>query len=216
MATIQDVIDASIARYQDPDETLWPDAELLAYANKAVSYLNQLLIQRNDPLGLSSDTITTVDGTETYDLPSGFIAMYRGKGCDQSGMWLDSTFLWPVRETEKANYYDADEGEPKYYYIIDGYIGLLPVPDDEYTINYRYFAAQDVLELSTPSTMPWGSVFDEAISMFMTSLANARGEMDVSMITQVYAELERSALAVVSARTPVCLRMNPRMKKRHR
>lgn len=216
MATIQNVIDSSIARYQDPDKTLWADAELLAYANKAVAYLNQLLIQRNDPIGLSSIAITTSDGTETYALPSGFIAMYPGKSSDQSGMWIDDNFLWPVRETEKVNYSDDEGGEPKYYYIIDGYIGLLPVPDDEYQVNYRYFATQNALELSTPSTMPWGGVFDEAISMFMTSLANARGEMDVSMITQVYAELERSALSVVSLRTPIRVRMNPRLKARRR
>lgn len=216
MATIQDVIDASIARYQDPDETLWPDAELLAYANKAVAYLNQLLIQRNDPIGLSSIAFTTADGTDTYALPSGFIAMYRGKSSDQSGMWIDDNFLWPVRETEKVNYSDDEGGEPKYYYIIERYIGLLPVPDDAYQVNYRYFATQNALKLSTPSTMPWGGVFDEAISMFMTSLANARGEMDVSMITQVYAELERSALSVISLRTPIRVRMNPRLKARRR
>lgn len=214
MATIQNVIDSSIARYQDPDKTLWADTELLAYANKAVSYLNQLLIQRNDPLGLSGTVITTANGTETYALPSGFIAMYRGKSSEQSGMWIDDNFLWPVRETEKVNYYDDDGGEPKYYYIIDGYIGLLPVPDDEYTVNYRYFSTQDALELSTPSTMPWGGVFDEAVSMFITSLANTRGEMDVSMLTQIYAELERSAMAVVAARTPMRVSMNPRIRAR--
>lgn len=213
MATIQNVIDASIARYQDPDKTLWTDAELLAYGNKAVAYINQLLVQRNDHLGLKAATITTAEGTENYDLPSDFLAMYPGAKLQESGMWIDDNFLFPVRETERVGYDLTSDGydEPLYYYMTATQFGLLPIPDGIYTVNYRYFYTITALALyPSASTMPWGGVFDEAISTFITSLANARGEMDVSMMTQLYDELEQSALKVLNVRTPI----RPRMRLR--
>ena len=211
MATLQNVLDASIARYIDPDKTTWADAELTAYANKAQDYLNQILIRRNDPMAIKSATFSLVDGTETYSLPSDFIAMWPGpKPPTQTGIWIVDNFLQPVRETERINYVDADEAEPLYYYITTTTCGFLPVPDTSYTATYRYFYTPAALAVS--STMPWGGVFNEAISMFITNMANARIQQDVSMAMDLYNELERQALGVLSVRTPI----RPRLVNRRR
>ena len=214
MATVQNLLDACMVRYQDPDKTDWGDTELLAYCQDAVEYIHQLLINRNDISVTKSGTITTADGTGTYALAdnemSDFVAMYRGAKERESGVWIDDNFLFPVRQTESVHYDSDNKGKPLYYYLTSTHIGFLPVPDDKYTVSLLYFPKQDALLLD--STMPFNDVFNVAIKKFIDSMASARAEQDISSITQFYNELERQALGVTSARTPI----KPRMVNRRR
>lgn len=214
MATAQTVIDGTLVRQQDASKTLWTDAELLIYANKAVDYLAQLLINRNDIYGTKAGSITTVDGTETYTLADNsmtdFVAMYQGAKASESGMWIDDSFLSPCRITERVSYTDSSEGEPEKYYITATSIGLLPVPDAVYTVSLLYFYKPTTLLVGT--SMPYNDVFNGAIGAFIDSMAAARAEQDISNITQLYNELEKQALGVIRNRNAV----RPRMVLRRR
>lgn len=212
MATAQSVIDATMVRFMDPDKTTWTDAQLLTICQKAVDYLQQVLINRNDISATKSGTITLADGTETYAFAdngmSDFIAMYRGSKLNESGVWIDDNFLLPCRETERVNYAHAGEAEPEKYYLTGTHIGVLPIPDIAYTLSCKYFYKQPALALD--STMPFGGVFDLAIGAFIDSMAAAMNEMDISNITQLYNELESQALGISGMRTPIKPVMNNR------
>ena len=214
MATVQSVIDATKARFADPDETTWADAELLAYCQKGVEYIQQTLINRNDITATKSNHLHTVDGTETYTLASlsitDFVGMYRGSKLDTTGVWIDDAFLTPCRYTERVAYVDTDESEPEKYYLTDTAIGLLPVPDTVYQVDFLYFFKQPTLAVG--SSMPFNDAFNIAIGEFIDGMAFARNEQDISGVMQLYNELESKALGVVAMRTPI----KPAMRMRRR
>jgi hypothetical protein len=209
MSTVQTLLNTTIARYIDPDKTTWADAELLAYVQMAVNYINQLLINRNDVFAAKQGTITTVAAAETVTFVTctmtDFMAMYKGNKHDNTGVWINNSFLEPCRELERSDYMDSDgtmqTGQPAKYYVGDSYIGFLPVPNDVYSVKCMYFYTPTALALGT--TMPFNGVFDLAISAYVTSMAAARSERDISAMTALYNELEAQALAVTNARNAI-------------
>ena len=216
MATVQSILDATMVRYMDPDKTTWADAELLSICQKAVDYIQQLLINRGDPMATKTTTVPTVDGTEAYAFSSmtpaitDFVAMYGGSKLTTTGVWITDSFLIPCRYDDRVAYANASEGEPTKYYLTATSIGFLPVPDTAYTVTYMYYYKQPTLALGT--TMPFNGVFDLAIGTFIDSMAAARNEQDISNITQLYNELESQALGVMSRITPI----RPVMRNRRR
>jgi hypothetical protein len=218
MSTVQNVLDGSIARYIDPDKTTWVDAELLAYVQKGVNYINQLLINRNDISATKSGTISITSGNETVSFTActmtDFVAMYKGNKLDNTGVWINNSFLDPCREPERSDYMDDDgtmqTEQPAKYYVGSSYLGFLPVPDDSYTVDCLYFYKQSALTVG--SSMPFNDVFNEAISAFVTSMAAARTERDIAAMTALYNELETQALAVTNARNAI----RPKMVNRSR
>lgn len=215
MATAQTVIDNSIVRRMDPDETTWTDAGLLVYLNKGYDYVHQLLITRRDELALkTASSFNITDGTETYSITdnigSDFLAMYEGAKLDETGVWITDTFLDPCRETERVNYYNSDESEPVKYYLTGTTIGFLPVPDTTYAVTCKYYFQRSALTLT--STMPYTSLFDEALSTFMSNMALMEKGYDTNGIIGIYNELEKQALTIAGKRTPI----KPRLRNRKR
>lgn len=216
MATVQNILDATMVRYMDPDKTTWADAELLSICQKAVDYIQQLLINRGDVTATKTTTLSIVDGTEAYAFASmtpaitDFVGMYQGSKLSTTGVWISDSFLTPCRYEDRVAYTSTDESEPVKYYITSTGLGFLPVPDTTYTVTYMYYFKQPTLALGT--TMPFNGVFDLAIGTFIDSMAAARNEQDISNITQLYNELESQALGVTSRRTPI----RPVMRNRRR
>jgi hypothetical protein len=205
MAKVGSILNSTMVRYMDPDKTTWSDAELLSMLQRGVDYIQQLLISRNDITGTKSGTITLLDGVGTYSLAtngmSDFVAMYRGERSDESGVWIDDKFLLPCRQTEAVNYSGDEETEPDLYYITSTSLGVLPIPDTSYSLVCLYFYKQP--PLVRESDMPYNDVFNMAIATFVDAMASARNEQDVSVLTQLYNELESSALIVSRSRTPI-------------
>ena len=215
MATAQTIIDNSLARQMDPHETQWSDTELLAWLNKGVNYLHQVLINNQIDWAVTDTAaaVTTVDGTELYDLESDFWGMVEGDSAKQeSGVWLDKTttyaFLTPCDQRESVKFTGADESEPTQFYLTATQIGLLPVPDDAYTLNYRYYTSPATLLLATD--MPYSGLFNEPLSSFMSSRALTRNGMMTSGEMAIYNELESQALAIARRRTPIPNRIKVR------
>jgi hypothetical protein len=213
MATAQTVIDASIARYMDTAKTLWADVELLAYINKGVDYINQILIGRANPLATKSVSITLVDGTETYLFASNsmtdFLAVYEGTRIENSGVSIADSRLGPMKEADRTDFINddatIDEDEPTNFYVGSTYIGFLPIPDTTYTATVWYYYQPTALALGT--TMPWSGIFNEALSSFATNMALIRAEYNSTPLLEVYNELESKAILVATKRTATRIRM---------
>lgn len=216
MATVQNILDATMVRYMDPDKTTWADAELLSICQKGVDYIQQILINRGDPFATKTATLSITDGTEAYTFSAmtpaitDFVGMYQGSKLDTTGVWISDSFLDPCRYDYRVAYANSSEGEPVKYYLTSTSIGFLPVPDTTYTVTFMYFYKQSTLALGT--AMPFGGIFDLAIGTFIDAMAAARNEQDISNITQLYNELEAQAIGVMSRRTPI----RPVMRNRRR
>ena len=217
MATAQNIIDNSLARQMDPHETQWSDTELLAWLNKGVNYLHQVLINNQIDWAVTdaATAVTTVDGTELYDLESDFWGMVEGDSAKGDGsVWLDKTtsyaFLTPCGQHESIKFTGADRGEPTQYYLTATQIGLLAVPDAVYVLKYRYYTTPTTLLIAT--AMPYGDLFNEALSSFMSSRALTRNGMMAAGEMAIYNELESQALAIARRRTPIPNRIKMRFK----
>lgn len=213
MATAQTLIDSTQARAKDPSKTQWSDTEMLGYVNSAIDYIHGKLIEAQSELALKYNTaaITTVDGTETYDLPTDFWAVYEGDKRDRTGVHLiDGTeYAWlaPCSPSDSIEATGNDESRPTQFYITSDKLGLLPVPDDAYTIKIRYYFQSPTVALS--GTMPWSGLFNEPIKSFISSRAFARREMTAEGELAIYNELEDKAMRIVSKREGRRPRINP-------
>lgn len=204
--TPQTIIDNSIARKKDADKTQWSDADLLIYLNDGLDYIRQVLIENRSRLAVDSTTITTTSGTDLYAFSTvtmtDLVAMFEGVNSEQTGVYCDNTFLYPVDESEKVKYIGAtlDSLTPTMYYLTDDSIGFLPPIGGTFSI-ITYFYAK-VSDLALDGVMPYNDLFNRAASKFMTNAALMEAGFITADFTGLYNELERSALVVVRKRTP--------------
>lgn len=153
--TIEQMVDAT-RRSTDTQGTAalvrHPDADLFDYVNRGIAALDRLLKRYdNGQRYLSSTTITTVSGTETYALPADFMALVSLSGTfDGEPRWLTSYAM-----NEHPALADTDAGwtgEPLYYRLRGGNVSLLPIPAYEYSLTLWYSPA--------PSTLTAGQTYD--------------------------------------------------------
>lgn len=129
-----------------------PDANVFDYVNRGIAALDRVLrMVDSGQRYLSSSTVTTSNGTETYALPSDFMHLVSLSG-SINGMqrWFTSYDM-----TERPLLIDTNAGwtgEPLYYRLRGGNISLLPVPTATYSLTLWYQAA--------PSTLTTGQSFD--------------------------------------------------------
>lgn len=208
MATAQEIIDNSLARLKDADESEWVDATLLALLNKGVAYVHQLLIKHGSPLAMKEATFDTVADTEAYTLSDEGITDLWGLVEDKTrgdfGVWFTDSdshyFLEPCDKQKSIEYTNADSGTPAYYYLTATQIGFLPVPDSVVTMHLRYYCQHTALALG--GTMPYNGLFDEALSVFMSNMAMLLSEFSTLEMTAIYNELEATALGIARNRLP--------------
>lgn len=207
MADAQTTINNSLARLKDPDKTTWTDADLLKLLNHGIAYIQQKLILWRSPLAVTTSHVEAEDGEETYTLASytitDFYAVYEDKIKGDTGVWYTDTssytFLTPTDQQESIEYTNAAEGPPEKYYLNDTQIGFLPVPDTDYTIYIRYYRAHT--DLAVGGTMPYNGIFNEALSVFMSSMAFTLAEFAVGDMVALYNDLEATAMSIVALRS---------------
>lgn len=149
-------------------------------------------------------TVTTVDGTADYDLPDD----YGGMDGDLTVLSSDNAYA-PVRWTGEGQVRalrstspDAT-GRPAFAAdrprAMQGGTGqrftllLYPTPDDEYTVQYRYFVLPDAL--SDERLFPYGGMA-HAETILASCLAMAEERLDDVQGTYKAAFLERLAASV--------------------
>uniref|UniRef100_A0A6M3K2J1 Uncharacterized protein n=1 Tax=viral metagenome TaxID=1070528 RepID=A0A6M3K2J1_9ZZZZ len=195
MATAQNIIDASLARYKDSNEDAWVDDELLAYLNKAVGHAHNVLVRHGSEMAATLTTVTLATGTQEYALPSDFLAVV------QDGVWLeDYNPMEPVPYSQKI-YQGSSQATPTRFYLTRDRIGFIPVPSAAATVNEYYYTTPVTLAVGT--SMPYDDLLDEPLSTFMSSLAFSRDELDTSLLNETFNTLEKSVLDVVDRRSPL-------------
>lgn len=104
----------------------------------------------------SSGTVTTSDGTASYDMPTGF------KHLLDAPLIGSSEVLEPVPFGRYNDWvtYEASSGEPDYYCIYNEDIFLYPTPDAAYSVTVRYAKRH----AESTGTIEFGRAFLDAIA----------------------------------------------------
>lgn len=114
------------------DRVIWLDGELVEYLNEAQEFVAAQLMSMYENFFVTATTLTTVSGTELYDLPSDFISAKKVE-------WVNSAApseLMPIK-FEERNYYLLQNQTLFYtlygywssvYYLLNNQIGILPIP----------------------------------------------------------------------------------------
>ena len=91
----------------------------------------------------TTDSFPTVDGTETYSLPSDIRTWDHRLRLTNSSTKLPLLYV-PV-QWMNAHFGDSTEGVPEYFSVEASLIRLRPIPDGVYTITRTYFKELTVL-----------------------------------------------------------------------
>jgi hypothetical protein len=129
----------------DADHATWSLTEKKALINLALRALVHELYKRTD-FGLKSATITTVSGTQKYDLPSDFFACRRA--------YINNDI--DINLGNRQPGYTDEKGQPIKGWIEGAYkivagvttyaeIGFWPTPDGVYSVAVDYLPAIDAL-----------------------------------------------------------------------
>lgn len=115
-----------------------PDADVFDYVNRGIAALDRILkLQDSGQRYLSSATVTTVSGTETYALPSDFMHLISlGGAIDGVQRWFTSYNM-----NERPHLIDTNvgwTGAPIYYRLQGANISLLPIPAAVYSLTLWY------------------------------------------------------------------------------
>lgn len=203
MATVQSVIDNSIARGMDPDLTQWDDDRALASLNEAGDYIQKLLIRLQSELVIERENIPMAATQEfSLSLLSGFWAMVDG------GVYFSGEMpLTPitVEDAQREGSATTDVA-PTMYYLTSTSIGLANIPTETAVAAYpeltcRYFKAFSSLTLT--DEMPFGGLLDKPMAAFMAHVGVMEIQGQTAEVTALYNALEESAMEIVKRRTPL-------------
>lgn len=121
--------------------------------------LQEYATEADWPWLLSEETITTVSGTRTYALPTGYVrTVYL---IDASG-----TAELEYRPRRQLSSYEEDQDRPRFYTGLVGTIALYPKPNGVYTLTHGFVRSEP--ELTTDGSTP---LIPDAFSDFIVVLA---------------------------------------------
>ena len=141
----------------------YTEIEMLGYLNKWLEFIWQTLIEAKSELARTgSGAITTVAATETYS----FAANDMGDFLTPHKIWI--TGEEPLEQCTEEDRYpyllntesgNANNDKPTKFYIEGDNIGLLPFPDDVYTVNVKYYP-ESTYFTATTETLPLRYLFN--------------------------------------------------------
>lgn len=142
----------------DPNAKVWSDNILDIYINSAYEKI-QKDFQYSMPECETSTTITTIWWVELYAKPSDFIRII--------GLYEDTYNL--TRTTKQQTMIaKATESKPSSYYLFWQNIGLYPIPDNAYSIDFLYNRKLPKLTSTQDSELP--EEYDELINLYAAYL----------------------------------------------
>jgi hypothetical protein len=205
-------------RYElyDNNSTQYSDPELLAYINKSLEMIHEILVEnRSELVRTGTGTITTVAGTPNYDLSA------NGMG----DLWI-SHRVWVTGEElmemiEEYDLYDSinaeEDGstghrsEPDEYCLIGEYIWFEETPDAIYTINLRYFP-NFVPLAATTENMPLKNLFNQSIIEGSKVLAKHRNNFDIQIDAILKDIFQEQAMKIMRRRRIRPISIVPKMR----
>lgn len=165
------------------DQTVYR-ARVQRWLNEAQSRIARILELPNQ---YGTATITTVVGTETYNLPSDVV---RINGVTNASSPSELTYVEDPADIAYNNQAGQSVGEPQYYTLSSGTtIRLSPIPDAVYSLTLDYYKAPSALSADTDvSTIP--SDYHDVMISYALSRAY-RSEDDMQMSQFFYSEFMR-------------------------
>jgi len=147
----------------DPNGKMISDDSVNNFINIATSHVLSDLNYASRFSRGTAPASSTVNGTQEYDLPEGFVRFELIK--------VDKTNL---EETTRADILKVNEdfltGKPTHYYLESDTYGLHPIPESVETIKIEYLKqANTLVDDSDISSLPVG--FDEAIAIYAAYVA---------------------------------------------
>jgi len=131
-----------------------------AFYNQCVNDA-QREIQETCKILYETSTISSVDGTQLYDLPSNYMSMFDDNNCV---LYTDTNSVvhylnWATYNSLKNRFDDltTEEGTPTYFWIQDDRIGFYKIPDYSGSSNVsiiHYYYPATMSSNSTTSDLP--------------------------------------------------------------
>lgn len=120
----------------------FPNSELTSYLNQSWAELYELIISAGDEYYLSSNTITTSAGVDTYSLPADFYKL-AGVDIDVGGPQPIPIRKFVFRERNRYLYNDGwSYGRPVSYRLWGSNIRFTPRPSANYSVIVWYYPTQ--------------------------------------------------------------------------
>lgn len=173
MATFLELITAVRDEVSEPVEGFVSNVEVKRWLNRA----NHDCVEAAGIESTTSQSISTIDGTEQYTLSSDAGLVEQVELVDASDTTL-FTILRPLSIEQR----DTDgRGEPLGYYVVENKLVVVPVPDGVYTLRVWYTRAGVTLTADTDvPIIP--ARYHDLLTLFAVSQAKRKGD-DPSFVT---------------------------------
>jgi hypothetical protein len=179
----------------------WAKPETLAYINKWLEFIHAILTEQEaDLVKTGSGSFDTVVGTELYDLSDNGM----GDLIAPLVVWLSA--LGEIEQTEESNrmphVISKEQGNTSYsqpysYYLEGDNIGLLPFPDDIYTVNVKYIP--DYTPVTTGS-MPYKNIFNNVLVEGVKIIAKNREGYGTAIDAALMELFQDRAMSIIRKR----------------
>lgn len=138
----------------DPSAKIWSNSSLDYFLQTAYSKVQED-VQYAIPECETSTTISTINGTREYAIPSDFARL--------GGLFYNTKKLGKTSK-EQIYLYNSSNSIPSQYYKYGSYIGLCPIPDAVYSLDMLYYKKLPALSSSQASLM--GSELDDCVVLY--------------------------------------------------
>ena len=196
MATVATTITNGRYDLRDTNSTLYDDAELLAYLNRALIQLDRAL------LSLKSDLLHNTDeGTDLADAANSVTATTGAISI--RSVWFSDTSKRVIPKSVDYIYYKrkfiSATGQPDYYALEGTKIIFERTSDQEYTdLVIHYDKASTAL--TTVGSMPFADRFNESLRQMMVMCAKHRQELSPAIDAEMYNYFMDAAMGEVISR----------------
>ncbi len=159
-------------RVNETSTTFFEDDDFVDWADEAQKYF-----VRQTRYLESSESTSAVSGTQSYDLPDDFLALYR---VTFNGKKIDRVSFFEIDELglDETSY----SGTPTLYYVHDDKLYLIPKPTTTDTIKVYYYKYPATIDATT-DTLETPPIYDDVIVAYMVYMAYKKdAESDISSL----------------------------------
>ena len=192
--TLKQIRDRVRIHIDEPSEESWADAQLNSLIAGATEEVASLFLTLDDSFYITDDTFTIIAGTETYDLPTGFLRIKELRDDKENPIFR----LYAVgRRSDFLNI-----GHTVRYYFQKGKIGFLAIPSADAIYPYKYIKAADALDITDDVAVPDVPEYlgHTLISIYAALVAMDMDEETSSYLINKKRDLERQIIDLYSQR----------------
>lgn len=197
MSTVQSVIDSlRFDLIDDQNTNIENDTDVLAYLQRALDFIYNMLVRSRANIGLSVDTTTySVDTTTTVANPLsvtnlfGVHSIYRQ---DVSKPLTEATW-------GEIIYLNSTVGPPTRWLMSDSSVYFGPQPDATYNLTILYYPT---VTLELAGDMPFSGKLDNFIREAAKMLFQLRGEHDLSAYAAIRGQFLRNVMMYIEGGHP--------------